>query len=122
MPRQKLKINSEEVEKLALLGATNCDIADFFNCDEGTIRKRFSEVLTKARSNMRLRLRQIQWKAAEKGNVTMMIWLGKQMLGQTDKIENKNETTTTVKDERIVYTTRWGAKDEDSTQKKPEED
>ena len=29
----------------------------------------------------------MQWKSAEKGNVTMQIWLGKQNLGQSDKQE-----------------------------------
>ena len=29
----------------------------------------------------------MQWKAAESGNVSMLIWLGKQMLGQSEKQE-----------------------------------
>jgi len=33
----------------------------------------------------------MQWKSAEKGNVTMQIWLGKQILGQADKSEVKWE-------------------------------
>ena len=36
---------------------------------------------------MKMRLRQLQWKSAEKGNVTMQIFIGKNMLGQQDKIE-----------------------------------
>ncbi len=32
-------------------------------------------------------LRRLQWKAAKENNVTMLIWLGKQYLGQTDKQE-----------------------------------
>jgi len=32
-------------------------------------------------------LRQLQWKSAEKGNVTMQIFLGKNILGQKDRIE-----------------------------------
>lgn len=90
MARPSLDIDEKEVEKLALLGATNCEIADFFMCNETTIRTRFPEILTKARANMNLRLRQLQWKAAGHGNVTMLIWLGKQMLGQTDKQETKH--------------------------------
>jgi hypothetical protein len=31
------------------------------------------------------KLRQLQWKAAEAGNVTMLIFLGKNYLGQSDK-------------------------------------
>ena len=33
----------------------------------------------------------MQWKAADKGNVTMLIWLGKQVLGQAEKQEVKWE-------------------------------
>ena len=29
----------------------------------------------------------MQWRSAEKGSVPMQIWLGKQVLGQTDKQE-----------------------------------
>ncbi len=32
-------------------------------------------------------LRRLQWKAAQSGNVTMQIWLGKNYLGQSDKQE-----------------------------------
>ena len=27
----------------------------------------------------------MQWKAADRGNVTMLIWLGKQILGQAEQ-------------------------------------
>ena len=84
MPRQKLKIDKEKVEQLASFGCTTSEIASFFGCDEGTIRKRFSENLTKGKEKGKIRLRQMQWKAADKGNVTMLIWLGKQILGQAD--------------------------------------
>lgn len=47
----------------------------------------------------RVKLRVLQRKSAEKGNVVMQIWLGKQDLGQTDKAEtwNKNRTTSESK-------------------------
>ncbi len=32
-------------------------------------------------------LRRKQWRAAEEGNTTMLVWLGKQYLGQKDKSE-----------------------------------
>ena len=31
----------------------------------------------------------MQWQAAENGNPTMLVFLGKQYLGQKDKIESK---------------------------------
>jgi hypothetical protein len=40
--------------------------------------------LVKGRTMGKMRLRQIQWKIAENGNCTMAIWLGKNMLGQSD--------------------------------------
>lgn len=88
MARPQVEIDSEVVEGMAGVGATNCEIADFCGVDEGTIRHRFSEILTKARSSMKKRLRQVQYRqAVDEGNTTMLIWLGKQMLGQSDKSE-----------------------------------
>ena len=80
----KYNIKGEEVQKLSKFGMTNVEIADFFGCDESLIRKSYSEYVTKGRAEMKLRLRQLQWKSAEKGNAVMLIWLGKQMLGQSD--------------------------------------
>ena len=77
-------IKPDEVQKLASYGCTNTEIADFYGCDESTIRKGYSESLTKGRTMGKMRLRQIQWKIAENGNCTMAIWLGKNMLGQSD--------------------------------------
>ena len=81
---KKYDIDTEEVQKLAKYGMTKVEIADFFGCDESLIRKSYSEYLTKGRAEMKLRLRQLQWKSAEKLNAVMLIWLGKQMLGQSD--------------------------------------
>lgn len=96
MPRKKLDIEEWRVERLARHGMSNREIADFFGCDEGTIRGRFSAIVTKGRATRKNMLRRVQWKAALNGNVAMMIWLGKQDLGQADKIETKNETRATV--------------------------
>lgn len=47
-------------------------------------------------------LRRMQWKSAEDGNVTAQIWLGKQMLGQTDQVKQQVELTARV--ETVDYT------------------
>lgn len=39
-----------------------------------------------ARETGKASLRRMQYKGAESGNITMQIWLGKQMLGQTDQM------------------------------------
>jgi len=84
MARPKLDIDANEVQKLASFGCTNTEIADFYGCDESLIRKSYSEYLKKGRSEGKIRLRKIQWGIAEKGNAVMGIWLGKNILGQSD--------------------------------------
>ena len=84
---KKYNIDNEEVYKLASYGCTNTEIADFYGCDESLIRKSYSENLVKGRANVKIRLRKLQWQSAENGNVTMQIFLGKNMLGQKDRFE-----------------------------------
>ena len=88
---KKYNIEPEQVEKLSSYGCTNTEIASFFGCDRSLITKSYSQFLTKGRDKGKIRLRQMQWKAADKGNVSMLIWLGKQILGQTEKSEVKWE-------------------------------
>jgi hypothetical protein len=84
---KKYDIDTNQVEKLAGLGCTNVEIASFFDCSESLLSKSYSRFITKGKDKGKIRLRQWQLKAAEKGNVSMLIWLGKQILGQQDKSE-----------------------------------
>ena len=84
---KKYNIDTDQVEKLAGLGCTNIEIASFFKCSETTLTRNYGVNLEKGRDEGKIRLRQYQWKAAKAGNVAMLIWLGKQLLGQTDKQE-----------------------------------
>ena len=84
---KKYNIDKKQVQNLARLGCTNIEIAEFFGCSADLIEKSYSEFTTKGRSEQKLRLRQLQWALAEKGNIVMQIFLGKNILGQTDKIE-----------------------------------
>lgn len=87
MARPKLEIDEEQVLKLAQHGCTVEEIADFFECSRDTIHGRFSAELRKGKAELKIGLRNWQIAAAKKGNVAMMIWLGKQLLGQVDKQE-----------------------------------
>lgn len=84
---KKYNIDPIQVEKLASYGCTNTEIADYFGCDESTIRKGYSESLTKGKTSGKIRLRQLLMKSAESGNITAQIWLSKQYLGMSDKQE-----------------------------------
>ena len=70
--------------KLAQIGCKNQEIADWFGIDENTLTYNFSEDITKGRENLKQSLRRAQLKLALSGNATMLIWLGKNMLGQSD--------------------------------------
>ena len=84
---KKYNIDTEQVEKLASFGCTNIEIGSFFGCSPDLLEKSYSEFLTKGRDKGKIILRQLQWKAAEAGSHTMLIWLGKQILNQSDKQE-----------------------------------
>lgn len=84
--RPKIPIPEEKVLTLARYGVTNVDIAAFFECDEGVIRKRFATKIARARAERKVKLFERQWAKAMDGDSTMLIWLGKQE-GQTDRSE-----------------------------------
>ncbi len=84
---KKYHIDTEQLQKLAKLGCTNKEMGDFFGCSADLLEKSYSEFLRKGRAEQKMRLRQLQWKSAENGNVTMQIFLGKNLLGQQDRLE-----------------------------------
>jgi hypothetical protein len=87
------QIDKEKFEKLCGLFCTCEDIAEFFDCSVDTIDRfckreygaNFAEVYKKKSGQGRLSLRRKQYEMAMTGNITMLIWLGKQHLGQRDK-------------------------------------
>jgi DNA-binding CsgD family transcriptional regulator len=91
--RPKKDISDATVAELAYDGASNRDIAAILGCDEATVRHRFSAILGKQRAERRMAIRKAQREAALGGNPAMLIWLGKQELGQVDKSERKNVTS-----------------------------
>lgn len=109
MARPLKEVDAEQVQKLAELGCKVKEIADFFNVTEELIIRRFKDELTKGRANVQISLRRWQLQAAQKGNVSMLIWLGKQMLGQQDKSKEEIDAmmvhgqTAITKDELIRF-------------------
>ena len=101
MGRPLAQIDPKIVAVMASVGCTNTEIADYFGVNETTIRKRFSEILIKERAGEKKKLRTLQWKAAKAGNATMLIWLGKQKLGQTDKVETKADTKVVIREQTL---------------------
>lgn len=88
MPRGRPKkvIDLAAVEELAAEGNTQADIADALDFARGNFlnRKDVRAAYVRGVSQMRLRLRHWQVQAAKGGNIQMLIWLGRQYLGQSD--------------------------------------
>lgn len=85
--RPPLDVNTEVVEGMAIVGATNTEIAEFCGCSVDTLTRRFADILVKSRAGRKAKLRRAQYQVALKGNPAMLIWLGKNELGQSDKVE-----------------------------------
>lgn len=79
----------EEVKKLARLGCTTKEIAAFLEIAEKTVERNFREELDWGRSNLRQSIRKAQIQTAiQDRNTTMLIWLGKNYLGQREPKTN----------------------------------
>ena len=80
----KKVIDPKEVEKLASIGMKNSEIADFLEVDDSTLSYNFKQQLLKGRHNLKVSLRKAQLSLALSGNATMLIWLGRNLLGQSE--------------------------------------
>lgn len=95
MARPRADIDLAELQKLAEMQCTLEECAGFFGVSDDTINRRLKEAGYEGFAGFfkvhgaagRSSLRRAQWRAALDGNPTMMVWLGKNMLGQTDKQE-----------------------------------
>jgi len=90
--RKPIKIDPVLLDTILKFGANCLECADTFNCSEDTIARyvkrkykmTFAEYSNKRKSTVRLKLREKQIQMALNGNITMLIFLGKNMLGQSD--------------------------------------
>lgn len=82
--RPPKNIDQEMVDKLASIGCTGDEIAAVLGCCRDTLYARFSDSLKKGQQKAKVTLRRMQWQSATSGNVTMQIWLGKNLLGQSN--------------------------------------
>ena len=91
-------IDKSQFEKLCSILCTEKEICGFFGISHDTLNRwchqeydcTFTEIWEEKSSLGKISLRRIQFKQAET-NPSMAIWLGKQVLGQTDKIETTIE-------------------------------
>ena len=89
--RKKITIDYEKAEKWAVILCTQSEIASVLGVSLTVLEHdpEFQRIHKKGMESGHASLRRMQYKAAEAGNATMLIWLGKQHLGQRDKIDQE---------------------------------
>ena len=86
----------EQLVNMIRIQCTRDEICDILGMSDTTLNRRIKEqgipgvnnfeaLYKKHQGEGKASLRRAQWKAAQDGNPTMLVWLGKQMLGQRDK-------------------------------------
>ena len=85
MARPRKKIDPLQVEQLAMIGCPNSEIAGILGCDEAILCRRFDRAIRKGQLRRNIALRRKMYELAMRGNVRMLVWLGKLCLAQTDK-------------------------------------
>ena len=92
MARPRKVINQKQFESLCAIQCTEEEICNVLDVSEKTLiswcnevyGESFSKVFRQKRDLGKTSLRRNQWKLAENGNSTMQIWLGKQILKQSE--------------------------------------
>mgnify|MGYP000984962433 CR=1 FL=1 len=87
MGRKKVKIDYDTVKNLAKICCTQEEIASVMGCSVKTLQRRrqFNKAYQDGLNDARASLRRLQWRSAANGNITMQIFLGKNLLGQRDR-------------------------------------
>ena len=99
MARPRKEINWNQVDQMCAIQCTGEEIAAVLGVDYDTLnkamkrekKKSFTEYFKEKSAYGKVSLRRRQSRAAEEGNTTMMVWLGKQWLGQVDRQEKESE-------------------------------
>lgn len=97
--RPRIEVDMDLLSKLCQLQCTAVDCAHVLGMSTDTIDRRlkedgfagFDQFRAENNSMGRVSLRRVQFQTAMAGNHTMQIWLGKQWLGQTDKVDLPDE-------------------------------
>ena len=99
MGRKRIEFDWDMVEKILMSGCTGAQAAAAVGISFDTLNRRcvdqkhttFADFAAKKRQKGNSMLHAKQFQTAMEGNTTMLIWLGKQRLGQEDQPRDKQE-------------------------------
>lgn len=104
-------------KRAASIGCTNEEIAALMGISTSLLYEKLAEprselkrAIMEAKETGRTTLRRLQWQRANAGSDTMLIWLGKQLLGQREPKQefdvNHNTPVTTASDADLLAIAR----------------
>ena len=113
--RPRIEVDMSVVEQHASVGATQQEIASCLGISLDTLQrqKNFAAVYKRGMDKGCMSLRHKQFNLAKAGDKTMLVWLGKQLLGQSDKREIKADMTHRSTTELIEAARNGGFSHED---------
>ncbi len=90
-------IDWDQVDSMCKIQCTGEEIASVLDIDYDTLatackrekKMPFSDYIGQKKLGGKASLRRNQWKLAQDGNATMLIYLGKNMLGQADRLDQQ---------------------------------
>lgn len=105
MSNNQTHIDWDLIGQLAKIQCTEEEIAFVLKCSSRTLRNHavrtqgctFEDYLEQYRADGRMSLRRKQFEIAMSGDKTLLIWLGKQYLGQSDKQEVASTVSGNIK-------------------------
>ena len=97
---------ANRVYGMAMIGCTLQEIVVVLGIPETSLTRHFGDSIEKGRESGKMSLRRAQWKAAEAGNTTMLVWLGKQWLAQSDKQEISGPEGGPIQTQQVTEETR----------------
>ena len=79
-------VSDKAIEQLAGIGCTLVEMEAVTGISVDTLERRYADIIQKGSSLGKQSLRHKQFQKAMEGDKTMLIWLGKQLLGQRDNV------------------------------------
>lgn len=119
MARPKIEINWSNVDRMLEAGCTGTEVAASLGIHDHTLYNRckidnkvsFSDYLAQKRASGNRLLRVEQFKLAMQGDRSMLIWLGKNRLEQTEKQSHVIENLEGL--DVSIVNKDWDSKDDD---------
>lgn len=90
MPRPRKEFSKDQLKRLAAIGCTQSEVADFFGCSLSTVERRLEEpdyrqAWDSGLGGFKVSLRRLMLKRAQEGANSVLIFMAKNHLGMTDQ-------------------------------------